>query len=82
MCTIPTGLAYGDGVSNIRLVNQYIVFCVEVLVIQLLLWFGARLAVHHQVARWIHLFSMRFSDIDALLAGLMFSIFRLCVSLT
>jgi hypothetical protein len=45
---------------------------VKVLVIQVLSCFGVMLAVHHQVARWIHLFGVRFIYIDELLAGLMF----------
>jgi hypothetical protein len=49
-----------------------ILFCVKVLVIQVLSCFGVRLAVHHRVARWIHLFGVRFVYIDELLAGLTF----------
>jgi hypothetical protein len=44
--------------------------------------FGVRLAVHHRVARWIHLFDVRFVYIDGLLTGLTFPIFRLRVSLS
>jgi hypothetical protein len=46
---------------------------VKVLVIQVLSCFGVTLAVHHRVARWIHLFGVRFVYIDELLAGLTFS---------
>jgi hypothetical protein len=45
---------------------------VKVLVIQVLSRFGVRLIVHHRVARWIHLFGVRFIYIDELLAGLKF----------
>jgi hypothetical protein len=47
-------------------------FCVKVLVIQVLLCFGVRLVVHHRVVRWIRLFGVRFIYIDELLAGLTF----------
>jgi hypothetical protein len=72
VCTIPPGLAYCDGVSDVRLVIHHIMFCVKVLVIQVLSCSCVRLAVHHRVARWIHLFGVRFVYIDELLAGLMF----------
>jgi hypothetical protein len=72
VCTIPPGLAYCDGVSDVRLVIHHIMFCVKVLVIQVLSCSCVRLAVHHPVARWIHLCSVRFVYIDELLAGLMF----------
>jgi hypothetical protein len=61
-----------DGVSDVRLVIQYTMFCVKVLVIQVLSCFGVRLVVHHRVARWIYLFGVRFVYIDELLAGLTF----------
>jgi hypothetical protein len=41
----------------------------KVLVIQVLSCFGVRLAVHHRVAHWIHLFGVRFIYIDELLTG-------------
>jgi hypothetical protein len=44
----------------------------KVLAIQVLSCFCVRLVVYHGVARWIHLFSVRFVYIDELLAGLMF----------
>jgi hypothetical protein len=54
----------------------------NVLVIQELSCFCVRLVVYHRVAHWIHQFSVRFVYIDELLAGLMFPIFRLRISLT
>jgi hypothetical protein len=70
--SIPPGLSYWDGISDIRLVIHHNVFCVKVLVIQVLSCFCVRLAVHHRVARWIHLFSVRFIYINELLARLTF----------
>jgi hypothetical protein len=66
----------------LSIVIHHIVFCMKVLVIQVLSCSCVRLAVHLRVARWIHLFGVRFVYINELLAGLMFPIFRLRVSLT
>jgi hypothetical protein len=65
VCSIPPGLAYWDGVSDVRLVIQYICFTWRCLLFKY-----CRAIVG--VARWIHLFCVRFIYIDELLAGLMF----------